>query len=150
MATTVSTFLRLVLLNVKEPFLKWEDFCTDPKSLFEAFSQYYAVEAKFLENIPSIIISEDVPTPEDRSKIWIKTSAPYGIGILIEGEYQMDYGMQGYPVGTPFLHSSISPLIEGLTKLTSQEITDYGLTDTVSGAKKRMSWYLFIPPTISV
>ena len=142
---SVSTFLRLIPLNPIEPFLSWEDYCENPSMLLAKFAELYGVEAKFLSDIPSISISGDVPPPEDRSKIWIKTSKPYGIGLMIEGKYQMDYGMNGIPVNTPFLHKDFNVLFLGLRKLTSQEITDFGLTDTVAGAKKRMAWYIFEP-----
>lgn len=91
------------------------------------------------------IASDEKPQGADKIKLWIKTSWPYGIGKLLDGEWGMDFGMCGYPVNTPFLHKKITTLKEGLRELTSTELTDYGISETSVDAKNRMFWYLFEP-----
>lgn len=143
------SFLKLVALEGIEPLKTWETFCESPDALFKEFASRFAVDAGDLNTV-SIIKSTNIPGPENRSKLWIKTSWPYGIGVAIGGVYQMDWGLSGYPANTPFLHAEITD-IPGpeLIKIPDSDLVSYGITNTVPGAEDRMFWYLFTPPEIS-
>lgn len=122
--------------------------CDDPKSLLTFIISH--IQFKLPDGVKSIfVVSDQIPKGEDRGKLWIKTSFPYGIGMLIDGIWRMDYGMSGYPVGMPFLHKAISPLLEGMTELSNADVEKYGLTNTTNTATERMLWYLIEEPTLT-
>lgn len=141
------SFLALVPLSPKEPNLTWEEVCSDPMKLFEEFARRFVVDAKSFKSLVLAVKNDNVPEPSDRSKIWIKTSWPYGIGIVIDGTYKMDWGLSEYPVDTPFLRkeSDMEPLKEFVRQLTSDEIANYGLTNTSGSHKDKMKWFIFEP-----
>lgn len=131
--------------NSIEPFpATFKGLCDSPLNLlnFILSSVLFTVETN-----DNIIIKEDRPTGADKKLFWVKTSWPYGIGMMIDGDYKIDYGMCGYPINTPFLFSALDVLPSGLRKLTSNEITSFGIQDTVVSASDRMFWYLFTPET---
>ena len=134
-----------------EPLEDWSHIST-PEQLLAEISKRLFVKAVI--DSDSVVISDKVPTSGDRSKIWIKTSKPYGIGKLIEGSYKMLY-FNGHPVGTPFLASDsfMSPLTENVRKLSEQEVIDYGLpklqNEDKDKVKNRHSYYIFEPKEIS-
>ena len=152
MPAPTGPFLPIVEVIPIEPNLTWEEFCSDPLKLFKSFSEHFAVEAKILQSSTPTYSSPDTPPPEERSKLWIKTSWPYGIGYLIGGEYQMDYGMSKYPVGIPFLERDINltPAKDYITKMNADEIQQGGLWATGSSGVNKYNWYIFQPPTITI
>jgi hypothetical protein len=141
--------LPLKALTPKEPESTWQEFCSNPMRLFEAFAERYVVDASQLKDSILSVKGDNVPEPADRAKIWIKTSWPYAIGVVIDGTYKMDWGLSEFPVNTPFLYlpSNMEPVPEFVHLLSSQEISDFGLTDTSTGggSDKRLRWYIFEP-----
>lgn len=146
MAST-DLFLPLVALKPSEPNLTWEQFCSDPIKLFEEFANRYIVDANALKSSVAAVKNDNIPEPVDRGKIWIKTSWPYAIGVVIDGKYKMDWGLSGYPANTPFLwkEANISPVPGFIHKLTSDEIAAYGIADTTGSDEEKLSWYIFEP-----
>jgi hypothetical protein len=154
--TTVSTpdfFLKLTTLKPIEPKLTWEEFCSDPMLLFKAFADIYIVDASELKSNVQIIKSATTPPAGSRTAIWVKTSWPYAIGVFVDGKYQMNYGMTGYPVDIPFLKKDkdmLPPLKAYVSKLTDNEIAAYGFQNTTGSDPEHMSWYMFSPPPIEL
>lgn len=134
--------------NAIEEGVTWEDYAADPLKLFADFARFFAVQASSVND--NIIRSNDVPLAKDRNKLWIKTSWPYGIGALIDGVYKMNYAINGYPVGVPFMAYPIVPAQDYIREMGAQELQDAGITDTKSDAVKRMKWYIFQPPEINI
>lgn len=144
-------FLKIVALRSIEPNLTWEQFCQKPYLLLKAFAENFAVEGKFLDNLPAILFSSETPQAADRSKIWIKTSKPYGIGVFIDGAYQMDWGMSNLQANVPFLANpnDVDPNIQGLGIMSDEDITQFGIPQTTVGAGTRYRWYMFKPGEIT-
>lgn len=139
--------LRLEEKKDLEPIGSWESLCKDPSTFIaELCRRIIAVGGV---STAGLVVSDTVPPASDRGKVWVKTSWPYGIGKTIEGSYRMDYGLSGYPVNIPFLSAEIRPLKTGLSELTSSQLNNYGIQDTVSTAPQRMRWYIFNPPVIT-
>lgn len=126
----------------------WSGICNS-KRAFLAFLASRLIASVDTNSLSNIVISDTTPRGEDKNKLWVKTSWPYGIGFLGDGEFQMDYSFTGYPVNTPFLHSEILPLRDNVRKLSDGDITNFGLTNTKTDAKNRMFWYMFTPPSIA-
>ena len=141
-------FLQLILLNPKEDGATWEDFEQDPNLLFAEFAKRYAVQAQGVND--NIIKSPKAPLAVDRGKLWIKSTWPYAIISLLDGQFQADWGLSGFMPNTPFLAIPFSPAKEYVRQLDSNEISKYGLTDTDEKASKRMRWHIFEPPTIEI
>lgn len=140
--------LSLIQNNDIEIPSSFKRVCDEPKSLLAFIARYLFIELP--SEVKSLfVISEKTPHGEDRSKIWIKTSFPYGIGKMIDGEWKMDYGLSGYPVGMPFIHSSISPLLEGMRELSNADITNYGLPPLSSSSSEKMYWYMIDKPDLT-
>jgi hypothetical protein len=101
-----------------------------------------------------IYVSDNIPPPEKRGSIWIKTSYPYGIGILGDGEWRMDYGMNNFPVGTPFLFNPAEyPAIPGGIRIfSSTDLEKMGIADTETGSAvtNRHRWAIFEPDKITI
>lgn len=152
MAGQITDFLKLIPLQDIEPELTWEDFCQNPYLLLKAFATYFAVEGKFLQNLPLMILSSTVPSAADRSKIWIKTSKPYAIGIFADGSYQMDYGPSSLRINVPFLANplEIDPQIQGLIQMSDEDVTQFGIPQTTASAGTRYRWYIFQPGEITI
>lgn len=145
-------FIKIIPLQQTEPNLTWEMFCQSPYKLLQAFTQYFAVEGKFLENLPAIIFSATTPGAPDRSKIWIKTSNPYAIGLFLDGQYRMDYGPSQLQVNIPFLAdpNTVDATIQGLGQMSDDDVTSFGIPQTVTTATSRWRWYIFKPGDIEV
>jgi hypothetical protein len=139
--------LQLVALEPKEPNLTWEDLCSDPMKLFEEFARRFVVNGNDLKSVVGVVRNDNIPEPKDRGRIWVKTSWPYAIGVLIDGGWKMDWGLSGYPANTPFLwkESEMDPVPGFIHKLTSDEITNYGLTNTSGSHEDKLSWWIFEP-----
>lgn len=142
-------FLQLLKRPGVEPITSWDSVCKDPDSLVDAILERTYIEKE--ENFDNIVFSDKVPGASERSKIWFKTSWPYAFGKVMDGAYQMDYGMSQYPVGIPFVSKTIDPLREGLRELSSAEVKEYGMRtlktedgEVVTTAK----YYIFEPPEI--
>lgn len=149
------TFLKLIALKAIDPNLTWENFCESPIKLFEGFTEHFGVEAKFLDNLPQVIVTAKTPSANDRSKLWIKTSWPYAIGVFIDGEYKFDYGLSGFPVGIPFLYlfTPAVPIPAGVEEISAADLVLFGMTNTntdITVATKRKKWYIFQPETVTV
>jgi hypothetical protein len=142
----MKTILTGEVNNDIEPFpTTFKGLCDSPLSLL-SFILKSIVFSVDVEN--KIIIQEEKPTGADKKLLWIKTSWPYGIGMMIEGEYKMDYGMCGFPVNTPFLHASIAQSYDGLKKLTDSELGEFGIAPTTGTSANKMFWYLLTPPNL--
>lgn len=133
------------LVNEIEPTATFKGICDGPLALLNYILSNIIFEADVENNI---IIKEDKPKGEEKRRLWVKTSWPYALGMLIDGEYQMDYGMTGYPVNIPFLHAPFDYLREGVRALGDGDLADYGIGNTVVTAENRMLWYIFEPPAI--
>jgi hypothetical protein len=127
-----------------------------PKSrreILELVAEHLYFENDDSENA-KVYVSDNTPPPEKRGSIWIKTSYPYGIGILGDGEWRMDYGMNDFPVNTPFLFNTEAfPAIPGGVRIfSSTDLEKMGITDTASGeaATQRHRWAIFEPGKITV
>lgn len=144
--------LQLSVLQDVEPEPKWPQVCNDYKLFLVEIAKrlFVKIDTNLLSE--SIVKSDIIPQASDRGKVWIKTSWPYGIGFVANGEYQMDYSFTGYPVNIPFLHKDISPLPAHLSEVGDLLLKDYGMEDlkTKTTAPKRMKWYIFSPPQITI
>src|SRR5687768_16865658 len=87
--------------NSDNPWPTWSSVARNVESFIREIASRLVVEADEISD--TVVQSDKVPSAKDRLKIWVKTSWPFGIGVLIEGGYQMDYGLSGYPVRIPFL-----------------------------------------------
>lgn len=148
MATTnKEKTLELKVKEDREPIPSWDNLCRNPDVFLTEIATRLVAFGSF--DPDSIIISENVPSSSDRTKIWIKTSFPYGIGFLIEGSYKMDYGLSGLPVKVPFLalatDERLDPLPARTRILSSSEISDYGIPKISDKATNPMSWFIFEP-----
>ena len=127
-------------INIPENF---KGLCDSPRSLLN----YIASSLLFtVPDVDNIYIGEKAPKGKDRGKIWIKTTFPYGIGKLLDGEWRIDYGMFGYPVNTPFLHKKLSVLPEGMKELSDADLDTYGIPKSTSTSTDKMFWYLLETP----
>lgn len=81
----------------KEAQKSWEDITT-PYQLLLYIAQFLSVNLQELSTLDEIVNGESPPS--DKTKIWIKTSDPIGIGLPVAGSYKMIYQ---YPVNIPFL-----------------------------------------------
>lgn len=150
--STPELFFRLTMLKPIEPNLTWEEFCRSPMLLFSKFADMYIVDASELKSDVQILKSATIPPADSRTAVWIKTSWPYAIGVFTDGKYQMDYGLSGYPVNTPFLKRDkdmVAPYKEHVSKLTDVEIANFGIQNTTGNHEDHMSWYMFQPPAIT-
>lgn len=138
--------LRIEEINGIEPIPSWGSLCKTPQTLLTEIAKRLVAVGTLQDT--NLIISDKVPTSKERRKIWIKTSWPYGIGYVIEGSYQMDYGMTGLPVNIPFLHTEFQNTLGFVRILSSSELEGYGIADTNTSAPNRMRWYIFQPPQI--
>ena len=154
MSDTKTQTLALQVKSGVEPIDSWQSLCRDPNTfLTEVASRIIAVGTFSTD---TIVISDKTPAQTERRKIWIKTSFPYGIGFLIEGSYQMDYGMSQYPVNVPFLKkaSDMDPLPAYTREIPSSEITAFGLPKLGDKATENTSrlyrYYIFEPSEITL
>jgi hypothetical protein len=141
---------KIVVKNDIEPIPSWNSLCKDPTTFISEIASRLALSYDLV--FESIVISEKVPEPSDRSKLWVKTSWPYGVGKLIEGKFQMDYGMSGMLPNIPFQASAdlFEPARDFVRKLSDVEVRDFGLYSADSAkAINKMSWYIFEPNEIS-
>ncbi len=140
---------RLIVKNDAEPISSWASLCKDPTTFLSEIASRLALSYDIV--FESIVISEKVPEPSDRSKLWVKTSWPYGVGKLIEGKFQMDYGMSGMMPNIPFqANDETFQVRDYVRKLSDEEVRNYGLyAADKEKAKNRMSWYIFEPREIS-
>ena len=134
------------IINEIEINDSFKGLCEGPKQLLTCILEHIIFESDIETNV---IIKDSIPNGIEKRSLWVKNSWPYGIGMLIDGEYRMDYGMSGYPVNIPFLHSTISPIPEGLRQLSDGDLADYGIANTTTTAYNRLFWYLFEPPSLT-
>ena len=144
----MSDILPIKVSNNIEPFDSWPDICKSPAVFFNEIAKRLYVDVDVNSIGSNVIISPSIPKAEDRGKLWIKTSWPYGIGIVSNGEYNMDYGMCGYPVNVPFLHKEISVKPSHLEVIGSVTLDEYGMKDLDTKGTGRFLWYMFTPPKI--
>ena len=131
--------------------------CIDPKmsldSLIKEILSRVSVKLEGEMNNGLIYISDSKPPPDKKGVIWIKTSEPYGIGIVVNGVWNIDYGLSGRNDGEVFLFNyqlagGIIPA--GVRLLNDTEIEEFGLTDTDGEKEKRLRWAIFAPEKIEV
>lgn len=148
---TKQQFLQLMVKEDAEPIQNWASLCKDPITFLTEVATRLVAFGTFSTDV--IIISDKIPAATDRRKFWIKTSWPYGMGFVVEGVYQMDYGMSQYPVRTPFmkLPSDIDPLPGFVREIDSSEILQYGIPPIrdKETTTNPMKWYIFEPPAIT-
>lgn len=137
---------KVEVLEGVEPIDSWSSLCKTPQILLTEIAKRLVAVGSFID--ANVIASDKVPVASDRRKIWIKTSWPYGIGVVIGGSYQMDYGMTGMVPFTPFLHAEFDPTPGNVRMLSDTEINNFGITNTSSDAPNRMRWYIFEPVQI--
>lgn len=144
--------LPISVLKDIEPEAKWPQMCNDPNIFFNEIAKRLFVKIDTNLLAENVVISGTIPQSVDRGKIWFKTSWPYAIGFLANGEYQMDYGVTGLPKNIPFLHKAFDPTPAHVKQLGDIELDQYGMKElqTKSTAKKRMYWYIFEPPAINI
>lgn len=123
----------------------FKEICDGPSQLLSFIIKHLAFSADIVNNY---IKQETKPTGENKKLVWIKSSWPYAIGIHADGEWQMDYGLSGFPVNSPFLHPAINNPRQGVRALTDSEITSYGISNTSPTASNRLFWYIFNPPAL--
>lgn len=143
---------QLSVLKDVEPDPKWPQMCNDPMIFLQEIAKRLFVKIDPNSLSQNIIISQGIPQAKDRGKLWIKTSWPYGVGFIANGEYQMDYAFTGYPVNTPFLHSTINPTPQFVSEVGDIRLKEFGMEalQTTSTAKNRLRWYIFEPERIVV
>ena len=128
--------------------------CSLPKTMEEMLKEISTrlhVKVEGSSNTDNFYISETKPPPDKRSSIWVKTSFPFGIGIIADGMWAMDYGLSGYNSGQIFLfnYKAAQGIIPGGVRLlTEDEITEYGITDTNNEKADRLRWAIFEPGDI--
>lgn len=88
--------LRLVLqpsLPIERE-LSWEDpeVCESPLALLMFLVKNVSVDAEQLDAIgESVVFQANQPSTDNTKKIWVKTSAPYGIGYFSGGKWRVSY-----------------------------------------------------------
>lgn len=134
-----------------EPYTQWPDICRSPNTFFIEIAKRLFVDVDVSQIGSNIVISPTIPLSKDRSKVWVKTSWPYGFGIVADGVYKMDYGMSGFPVSIPFLHKQFTVKPAYVEEIGSLALAEYGMKniDTVD-AKNRFLWYIFNPPVFTL
>lgn len=137
--------------STDNPWPAWNSVAKNVESFVSEIAARLVVDADEVSD--TTIASDKVPGAGDRTKIWIKTSWPFGIGVLIEGQYQMDYGMSQYPVRIPFLklESEMTTLRDRVRKLSTEEIEAFGLPKLQTGTDvtNPVAYYIFEPNPIS-
>jgi hypothetical protein len=145
----MNDILEIKITKDIEPFESWPDICKNPNIFFAEIAKRLYINVDIKQLSQNIIISPSIPTAENRGKLWIKTSWPYGIGIVANGEYVMDYGMSGFPVNIPFLHKQMNVKPEYVSVIGSIDLESYGMKDIdTKDSSKRFLWHIFSPPRI--
>jgi hypothetical protein len=113
----------LSIQNDIEQTQSWEGFAT-PHDFALYCARVLSIDPDKLEFIRGAEASNLPPT--DKSKVWIKTDIPYGIGIPVGGtEYKMIYQ---WPQSTAFLWMGNSnTLPTELRRLSTDELEDLKL-----------------------
>ncbi len=124
----------------------FKGLCDGPEQLLNFIIKYLSLSTNLVNNF---IESDETPKGDDKKLVWIKTSFPYGIGKHIDGEWQVDYSLSGYPANIPFLSLPIANLKPGLAALTVAELDAYGINSPVATATQRMYWYILRPPALT-
>lgn len=143
---------KLSILKDIEVKASWPQMCNDPVIFFQEIAKRLFVSIDTNRLLQNIVISSSLPKEEDRGKLWVKTSWPYGIGFVANGEYQMDYGPSGLVQNTPFLHREFNPTPQYVSRLGDLQLDRYGMKNlnTEQDTPERMYWYIFEPPIISI
>lgn len=119
--------LPLSLQNDVEQGKSWEGNST-PHDLAQYMARVLSVDPNLLLALQEVVYSDVQPTGEDSKRIWIKTSAPAGIGIPTSFGYKVIYE---YPANVPFLWVSEDALPTYVRRLTNGELANYSLTDPI-------------------
>ncbi len=126
--------LPLVLQKNKEPLKSWEGIST-PSELAAYLATVFSVDPNQLLQFEEIVFQEIEPVGEEAKKLWIKTDLPVGLGLPSGEGYNMIYQ---YPPNVAMLWlKGEEKLPDYLRKLTSDQLTDYGLTDP---SDKKVFW----------
>lgn len=104
-----------------ESICRWNE---SPETLLAKLVQHLVVPADKINKKSFFVYSPAQPGAEDQSKIWIKTSAPYGIGFFAGGLWNVAYSI---PPGLISIQSTGQDLPPGYRALTDQEIEAIGL-----------------------
>jgi hypothetical protein len=149
----MNDILQLKRINDKEP-IQSDIPCINADSLAGIIS--YIISHLYIDNGPSIklkgtIFQSDVPGPDDRDKIWVRTEFPYSVNYFIDGQYRSLY-FNGWQINSPFLSDDIIQELNvpGLTLLSSTQLEKYGIVDTVADATERLRWFIYNPDPITV
>lgn len=151
MSNLIERRFKVIPVGDANPWPTWDSVAKNPETFIQELASRLMIETETLQQ--SIIISDSTPKANDRRKIWIKTSWPYGIGMLIAGEFRMDYGMSGYPQNAPFLakDSDMSSPPDNIRKISQEESENYGLPliRTAKIPSEQHSYYIFSPAKIA-
>lgn len=130
--------LTLQAANPVERNLTWEDpeICESPMAFLAFLVKHVSVDAEQLASLgESIVFQPGEPSLDNNKKIWVKTSAPYGIGYFSGGKWRLSYE---YP------RHAIMELPDGLDVPTF--ITQLSDSDAEArGLSKDFKWGIFHP-----
>lgn len=135
--------LKLLRVRNPEPERRWEEMPT-PDEVLTWMLSHLAVDARALKPFAGVIVSGSVPLKENRGKLWVKTSEPVGVGVFVNGQWQMTYK---YPPNTAFLWTQGAnkiPATGYIFQLSEAEVTELGLPAIAEG--KTGIWVEFRPP----
>ena len=132
--------LKLVLQPAKpvEKELTWEDpeICESPMALIAFLVKHVSVDAEQLDAIgESVVFQANAPSSDETKKIWVKTSAPYGIGYFAGGAWRVSYEFPPHAIMQWPEGKEIPPY---LTKLGSSDAEARGLSGD-------FTWVIFNP-----
>jgi hypothetical protein len=77
------------------------------------------------------VYSPTPPGADERNRVWIKTAAPFGIGIFAGGEWQL---ITAYPIGAYLMWPASRSVPPGAVQLTNTDITNAGLPTLGAGS----------------
>lgn len=120
--------LPLVSANNVEALKSWEDI-KNPQDLINYCKRMLGVDPNQLLQFEEVVSSpiEPQPTSSNKKKLWLKTEGAPAVGVLIGNSYKLIYN---YPPNVPLLWTqSENDFPDYLSKLNSDELTAYGLTN---------------------
>lgn len=116
--------LPLRVATAVEPITDWSYFNT-PQELLLWVARMCSVDPNQVAVFQEIYAGSTEPTGDDRGKLWIKTTPPYGIMVFNGSNYEPIYS---YPKNVPLLWTqSPTEFPSYLSRLSESELDDYGL-----------------------
>lgn len=115
--------LSIKLVNDEEVIASWDDVCGSPQDLLNEFIRRIYVDTTKLNSDREVVVSNQEPGPNDRSRIWISSVEPIFIAGYVNGQWRKIYQ---YPVGTPLRWLKTNKKPNGMRNMADHEVTAFG------------------------